>query len=324
MKSFSVPMSPLTNWSIGTTKELNHNKIKKVKFFNEQKLVYKTRHESIHLLDSTCPHRGADLSKGKIVNDYIQCPYHGWEFDSSGILRKVPSNTFEALPKNCILESNNIISAGGFMWYSENENIIPCDYCPELYSPEWMKIYGSKELKGSFIDWIMNGTDISHINFVHSFANEENGSVSNVEVISNEQRDVIDCYANVQPKAASVLTEHMQPSTVGSTIHSKFIYPNTVITRIKLKDPYEFITFTTLIPIDDKNTKMSWCLLYPKTPLMSLPFIQNRFYEQMYKTVSEDEDIISRLKPVKLPYEINVKCDKYQLEVLKFLDTNNP
>lgn len=320
MKSLSL----LTNWSIGITKELNHNKIKKVKFFNKQKLVYKTKNDTVHMLDNVCPHRGADLSKGKIVHDHIQCPYHGWEFDSSGILTKIPSNTLESLPKNCKLDSTNIIPSGGFNWIHP---ITPCDHCPELYSPYWIKVYGSKELKGSFIDWIMNGTDISHINFVHSFADENNGMVDDIEVIVNEQKDMIDAYAYVQPKAAHVLTKHMQPeSKKGSSIHSKFVYPGTVITKIKLKDPYEFITFTTLIPIDENHTKMSWCLLYPKTTLMNLPFIYNRFYEQMYKTVSEDEEIISRLEPLKLPYQVNVKCDKYQLEVLKLfdLDKNNP
>ena len=77
----------------------------------------------------------------------------------------------------------------------------------------------------------------------------------------------------------------MQPSN-SSSIHSRFIHPNTTSIRIKLKHPYEFITFTSLLPIDDNTTKMSWCLLYPKSTFLNLPFVYNIFYNQMFITVS--------------------------------------
>ena len=40
-----------------------------------------------------CPHRTVPLSYGKVVNDRLQCGYHGWEFDLEGRCRRVPSLT---------------------------------------------------------------------------------------------------------------------------------------------------------------------------------------------------------------------------------------
>lgn len=39
--------------------------------------------EAVAIAD-TCPHRFAPLHKGKLVDDCVQCPYHGLKFDASG------------------------------------------------------------------------------------------------------------------------------------------------------------------------------------------------------------------------------------------------
>src|SRR5574341_1353490 len=42
-------------------------------------------------LGARCPHRGADLAQGCVIDGYIQCPFHGWRFDSVGRCVRVPS-----------------------------------------------------------------------------------------------------------------------------------------------------------------------------------------------------------------------------------------
>ena len=36
------------------------------------------------LIGRYCPHRGADLCYGRLENNGIRCPFHGWHFDRSG------------------------------------------------------------------------------------------------------------------------------------------------------------------------------------------------------------------------------------------------
>jgi len=38
-----------------------------------------------------CPHRGARLSLGRVQDDRLQCPYHGWQFDTQGLCQRVPA-----------------------------------------------------------------------------------------------------------------------------------------------------------------------------------------------------------------------------------------
>lgn len=38
-----------------------------------------------------CPHRGARLSLGRVCEGRLECPYHGWQFDSRGQCMHVPA-----------------------------------------------------------------------------------------------------------------------------------------------------------------------------------------------------------------------------------------
>ena len=49
-----------------------------------------------------CPHRGAALSLGKIQSDHIQCPFHGFEFESSGKCVLVPANGRKGVVPNAL------------------------------------------------------------------------------------------------------------------------------------------------------------------------------------------------------------------------------
>jgi len=76
----------------------------------------------VHALEDFCVHRRARLSAGKVINDRIQCPFHGFEYDGNGRVRLIP-----ALGKNYevpdrfrvnsypVYEKNNII----WLWFGE-------------------------------------------------------------------------------------------------------------------------------------------------------------------------------------------------------------
>jgi phenylpropionate dioxygenase-like ring-hydroxylating dioxygenase large terminal subunit len=55
-----------------------------------QPIVLFGRADAPSVLLDRCPHRSAPLSAGKIVDGMIECPFHGWRFDGSGVCRKMP------------------------------------------------------------------------------------------------------------------------------------------------------------------------------------------------------------------------------------------
>ena len=302
--------SSLGNWCLGI--KLKDNELKRVIINNRKMCISKVK--SVHsLINDKCPHRGASMSEGKIKNENLQCPYHGLEFDISGNLVSVPSSL--KLPKNCKVEKYNIFENGGFLW-TEADN--SANYCKQLNDPNWNKIYGQKIVNGNIVDWIMNGSDISDINFVHDFADEENG-INNFKVEENER--YIECFATFQPKPSSKLTTVLQPvNEIGYEITSRFILPGTTLIHIKLKEPYEFITFTTLTPVTYNTSMISWAFMYPNKGILKLPIFKEKFRQSIYKTIMQEEHIIEMLE--KVPYTFNVESNAFQIAILKALDEN--
>src|SRR5204863_2461473 len=35
----------------------------------------------VHAIDNSCPHEGAPLAQGEIVDGVVTCPWHGWTFN---------------------------------------------------------------------------------------------------------------------------------------------------------------------------------------------------------------------------------------------------
>lgn len=38
------------------------------------------RGDQVHAIDDNCPHMGAPLSDGRVVDDVVFCAWHGWRF----------------------------------------------------------------------------------------------------------------------------------------------------------------------------------------------------------------------------------------------------
>ena len=47
-------------------------------------LLFRDDEGELGLIGRNCPHRGADLCYGRLENNGIRCPFHGWHFDRSG------------------------------------------------------------------------------------------------------------------------------------------------------------------------------------------------------------------------------------------------
>jgi len=64
-----------------------------------------------------CPHRGVSLSLGKVLDDHLQCPFHGFEYNGSGDCVLIPANGRGGrIPKSLRLKNYPTYEAHGFIW----------------------------------------------------------------------------------------------------------------------------------------------------------------------------------------------------------------
>lgn len=52
--------------------------------------LYRSQQGRVGAMTSTCIHMGADLSRGKVSGERLQCPMHGWEFNTGGRCEHIP------------------------------------------------------------------------------------------------------------------------------------------------------------------------------------------------------------------------------------------
>ena len=57
-------------------------------FLDGRVIVYRGQDGVARIQSAYCPHLGADLSVGKLVEDRVQCAFHQWEYDPDGMCVK--------------------------------------------------------------------------------------------------------------------------------------------------------------------------------------------------------------------------------------------
>ncbi len=77
---------------VAAAAELTDEKpIRAVKILNEELVVYRSRQGEYGLVGEHCPHRSASLAFGRVEEEGIRCPYHGWKFDRTGRCLEQPA-----------------------------------------------------------------------------------------------------------------------------------------------------------------------------------------------------------------------------------------
>jgi nitrite reductase/ring-hydroxylating ferredoxin subunit len=70
---------------------INTKKPFRLKFMGRQFVLWRDNNGSINALDDRCPHVGASLSGGRIVDSNVVCPYHGLRFSGQGHCTHIPA-----------------------------------------------------------------------------------------------------------------------------------------------------------------------------------------------------------------------------------------
>ena len=199
-------------------------------------VIWRKKDGSIAVLLDKCPHRGAQLSLGKITDDAIQCPFHGYQFEGKGscimapeFCKSIPKMRATAYP---VHEALDMI----WMYWGE-ETHTPFDYdeLEQIHQTFDGQYSATKKTWSSHITYcIENQLDYTHLRFVHhntigrSFQMPENPTE-----ICDE--DKITIYLNNKDKASMI-----------------YYFPNSWV--LNISDKMKLMLFFS--PIDKHNTQL--------------------------------------------------------------------
>ncbi|MBY0549070.1 MAG: aromatic ring-hydroxylating dioxygenase subunit alpha [Candidatus Obscuribacterales bacterium] len=119
------------------------------------------------VMEDRCPHRGAKLSGGRVREDRIVCPYHGFEFSGEGRCTLVPETGSSALNLEVSVSESRV--AHGFLWLLHGETsaaTLPVPWFEDIsddFSVSWFK----ESWNAHITRCIENQLDYAHLPFVH-------------------------------------------------------------------------------------------------------------------------------------------------------------
>jgi phenylpropionate dioxygenase-like ring-hydroxylating dioxygenase large terminal subunit len=118
--------------------------------------------------EDRCPHRGAALSMGRIVEGQLECPYHGWRFrGGDGRCTLVPSLPGGAPPRVGLV-TRRAAERYGFVWCCLGEPGLEVPTVRPLEQGAWQVTLGSPhDLHCGYRQLTENFRDTSHFPFVH-------------------------------------------------------------------------------------------------------------------------------------------------------------
>jgi len=144
----------------------------------ETLVLFRDGSERPHALVDRCAHRGMALSQGRVIQDCIQCPYHGWKYDGTGRLREVPALcTDETLPQAKSMRTYPVREQEKhlWVWIGEDEPTRDPFHFPHYGEEGWNTFFMHNRFEAPVDMCLENFLDVPHTIFVHPglFRNED-------------------------------------------------------------------------------------------------------------------------------------------------------
>jgi phenylpropionate dioxygenase-like ring-hydroxylating dioxygenase large terminal subunit len=240
-------------YAILDSKELKSGKPLRIKRFNENMAIWREKDNSVCCISDKCCHRGVSLSCGKVKGGELECPFHGFLYDSTGKVKTIPANGRNRdVPESMKVQAWKTFEEYGFIWIwwgdEAKETAEPfffrdlADFSYSTFIDHWNVHYSRA---------IENQLDVVHLPFVHRTTIGKGNKtlvhgpvvVRKDDLLSFYVKNVIDD-GNTVPLKPDEITDHEKLP------HLSFHYPNLWQNYISEK----IRAFAAFVPVDDENT----------------------------------------------------------------------
>lgn len=318
----------VNDWHVvAFAKDVTETELLPIRLLGEDLVLW--RHDgNVLCWKDLCIHRGAQLSKGWIVDGTVVCPYHGWRYDCSGKCVMIPAQPDTPPPLKARALPHRCEERFGLVWASLGN---PAHDIPPF--PEWTdrsyRVFhaGPYPYRANAFRSVENFVDATHFPFVHAGLNG---------VMSKPDR-VNDYEVRVGPEGPSTGDINVyQPYgdhraiPVHATYRYKCLRPTTAYfqKRTRIADPAQahrggdndtFCTFLTAQPVDEINCIIRLAVAINFGPELTEADILRR----QDKVFEQDRHIVESQHPERIPLdlreELHIRSDKLAVAYRRWL-----
>ncbi len=289
-------------WYMGTlSAQLKAGKMKSLVIFGEPILFYRDSKGKVSALRDICPHRGIPLSYGKVVNDQVECGYHGWKFDCSGTCTEIPSlvNGQDLDPGKIKVRSYPTLEKHGVIWiFIGEKNAKNIDISKFPLPPVFPGF--SQDQKPKITEEVIFPCHVDHA--VIGLMDPAHGPYVHKSWFWRSEKTMYEKTKKFGPTPFGFQMIRHEPSKnskaykiLGGTPTTEitFSLPSVRVEHIMMGQ-HSVFSLTALTPIDEKNTRVHQMLFWNLARLSLVkPFIKKFaqvFLDQDKNAVSQQQD----------------------------------
>ena len=265
-------------------------------------------------LRDRCRHRTARLSKGHAEGGAIVCAYHGWTYDRTGKLVRVPQLEGAPLP-DCAVDAFRCTARYGLVWVALEEPLRPILEIAEDGDPAFRRIPQFDEpWRTSSLRLMENSFDNAHFAFVHkgTFGNMAQPKPGRYSIEETEYGFYAEAVTDaLNPPAAFRVTGCTTP-TINRTLRSRWYLPFARRFDMEFPSGIRHIIFTYATPIDGANIQVIQ-ILYRNDAEQDCP--AQELIDWDAAIIAEDKEVLEATDPdvpldLQLRQEVHMPSDR--------------
>jgi len=226
----------------------------KVTLWDLDYVIWRSSTGGLSAARDRCPHREARLSRGRVYDGCLRCPYHGWLFDDAGRCIEVPSATpGTPVPPTAHLTALSVEERYGLVWLCPSTPGGPVPYLDIDDDPTYTRLNTAMQVwECSATRMIDNMLDVSHFPYTHvgTFGREQETVVPKFHIeplddsFTGYRYDVV-VNNTGDAQTMSGLTEDV----IGLSMTTGFAMPFSVRSTMSFSNGVEQVLFMTASPI---------------------------------------------------------------------------
>lgn len=282
----------INNWYIAClSKELHDQPLQRI-IYDTPLVLFRGKDGYVNCLLDRCLHRHALLSEGRVIDNCLVCPYHGWSYAKDGEVVAIPSEG-NSVQQNLKGQAFQAIEREGVIWVwmgSEPPSAEPTWNFPYFDQKGWKHYFMITDFKNEVTNLVENFMDVPHTVYVHQGWFRDRVAKSIPMSVETKDGRVLVTYDQDQDEFSWVAKKILNPKNKPMKHTDCFIFPN--LTRVDYtfgKDSH-FIINSQCTPVSTLSSRVYTYIAY-KIPLFKNlfnPII--RFYTR--QVIEQDVDIM--------------------------------
>ena len=286
------------------SKEVKAGKPVGVTRLGQKMVLWRDTQGKVHCMVDKCPHMSAPLSGGKVVGDHIACPFHGFQYDTSGACVYLPALGKNGEPPKVLkADAYPAHESNGFIWIywgEPSEDLQPPVFF-ESITDDFSYISFQEPWTVHYSRMAENQLDVCHLPFVHHNTIGRGGRmiVEGPVVKFDGNRMNIWVYNRIDDGTPPRSVEDLPP--LRSYPFLQFQFPN--VWHNWIAD--DIRVFVAFVPVDEENSIMygRFYQRYMKVPVLrGIVNLAGKYGSR--KIACQDKRVVTRQVPKKTCYKM--------------------